>query len=614
MHSNNSVSKVSTRQEEKNVPDWILQALQVLKPPEKLTVSEWADKYRVLDSATSAEPGKWQTTRTEYLRGIMDAFNDPEVEEIIFVKPTQVGGTECLNNILGYVIAQDPSSTLIVYPTLDLAEYTSKKRIQPMVKLSPALGGKYKDDESKMLELNFDGMYVVLSGANSPASLASRPIRFLFMDEVDKYPTNSGKEADPRSLARERTKTFANNKKIFQTSTPTLKRGPIWQEWLNADRQYKYYVPCPHCGHYQVLTFKQIKWKKEEDTADEARLTAYYECEKCKEAIRDHHKPNMIRQGKWQAVKSGGTRRVAFHLNAAYSPWVRFGDMAYEFVRTKGYPEMLMNFVNSWLAEPWEETQVKMNSDKVLERQSEYEIGVVPEDTLLITAGVDVQKGHFYYTVRAWGERMTSWNIDHGVCETWEQLEMIMNMVYRDRNDNPYQINLAAIDSGNDTEDVYEFCVLNQEWAIPVKGSSNPILSKYKVSTIDKIDSKAYGMRLYVVDGGQYKDMIFSRMKRTNTVGSWMVYLGCDREYAEQICAEEKVIERKGGREIEVWRPKTSHAANHYLDCEVYAALAADVLHIRYMQKEDDSPGNQVRPQQQQQQNSWIQQQGGWIK
>jgi len=148
-------------------------ALKILKPPENLTVSQWADKYRILDAKTSAEPGPWRTARTPYLQGIMDAFNDPEIEEIIFVKPTQVGGTESLQNIVGYIIAQDPSPTLIVYPTLELAEYTSKNRIQPMINLCPILLEKYQDKESKILELQFEGMYIVLSGANSPASLAS---------------------------------------------------------------------------------------------------------------------------------------------------------------------------------------------------------------------------------------------------------------------------------------------------------------------------------------------------------------------------------------------------------------------------------------------------------
>jgi len=596
-------------------PDWLQNALKVLKPPERLTVSEWADKYRVLDAKTSAEPGQWRTARTPYLRGIMDAFNDPDIEEIIFCKPTQVGGTETLNNIVGYIIAQDPSPTLIVYPTLDLAEYTSKNRIQPMINICPELRNRYQERESKLLELQFDGMYVVLSGANSPASLASRPIRYLLMDEVDKYPPSAGKEADPRSLARERTKTFAHNKKIFQTSTPTLKNGPIWQEWENADDQRRYYVPCPHCGHYQTFRFKQIKWPDTAKTPEEVQATAYYECEQCHGIITDGHKPGMLRAGRWESEKKIGTRKTAFHLNAIYSPWVRFGDVAYEFKKSKDYPDLLMNFVNSWLAEPWENTEVKMNSDKVLEHQSEYEESVVPDGTLLITAGVDVQKDRFYYTIRAWGASMTSWNIAHGVVDTWDDIEYIMNLPFKDSQGNDYQVNLCAVDSGDKTDEVYDFCVINQEWAVPVKGSSTPLLARYKISTIDKVDSKAYGMRLYIVDGQQYKDMIAGRLNRPNGPGSWMVYKGCDREYAEQICAEEKVIEKRGGREVEVWKLKSSHAANHYLDCEVYAALAADLLHVRYLQPETVKQAGQSKPEslQHEQQNDFIKTSGRWI-
>lgn len=623
MLSNKSALMESTKRKRKsqnNWSDWLLKALEIFKPPERLTVSEWADKYRILDSKTSAEPGPWRTSRTPYLQGIMDAFTDPDIEEIIVVKPTQVGGTEGLNNIIGFIIAQDPSPSLIVYPTLDLAEYTSKNRVQPMVGLCPVLKERYQEKDSKILELQFDGMYVVLSGANSPASLASRPIRFLLMDEVDKFPTYSGKEADPRSLARERTKTFAHNKKIFQTSTPTRKNGPIWQAWEGADDKRRNYVPCPHCGHYQTLKFKQIKWPKTAKTPEEVQSTAYYECEECKGIITDAHKPAMLRAGEWRSEQKNGSRKVAFHMNAIYSPWVRFGDMAYEFKKSKDFPELLMNFVNSWLGEPWENTEVKMNSDKVLERQSEYEEYLVPSGTYLLTAGVDVQRNYFYYTIRAWGLNMTSWNIAHGIAETWDHVEKIMNAPFIDNIGKSYQVNLCAVDSGDRTDEVYDFCAINQEWAIPVKGSSNPLLSRYKISTIDKTDSKAHGLRLYIVDGGQYKDMIAGRIQRPNNLpGSWMVYQGCDREYAEQICAEEKVMEKRGGKEIEVWRPKSSHAANHYLDAEVYAALAADLLQVRYLRPNEDSePRGQAQPQERdtsiKSPDNWIPQKGDWLR
>lgn len=248
-----------------NYPDWMLGSLKTLKPPEKMTVSQWADKYRIIPAGTSNQPGRWKTSKTPYLRGIMDAFSDDRIEEIVFIKPTQVGGTESILNILGYIVDQDPSSTLVVYPSDTLAEDISKNRIQPMLRATKPLAEKFREDDSKLLALQFDNMYIPLTGANSAASLSSKPIRFVLLDEVDKYPPRSGggKEADPISLARERTNTFSYNKKIFITSTPTLKTGAIWREWESCTRQLFFYVPCPHCGRMQRLRFHQLKFPKE---------------------------------------------------------------------------------------------------------------------------------------------------------------------------------------------------------------------------------------------------------------------------------------------------------------------------------------------------------------
>lgn len=594
---------------------WLSKCLKTLKPPENLTVSQFSDKHRILDSKTSAAPGPWRTSTTPYLEGVMNAFNDNEVEEIIFCKPTQVGGTEAMNNMLAYVIAQDPAPALVVYPTLDLAEYASKNRIQTMVEISPQLKERYQIRDSKDLELQFNGMYVVLSGANSPASLASRPIRYLFLDEVDKYPPNSGKESDPISLARERTKTFAYNKKIFLTSTPTVRDGNVWKSFEGADEKRYYYVPCPHCATYQQFKFKQIKWPKDID-ATEAINVAYYECEKCKGKINDGHKMNMLRNGKWKAEnKSSSRKKLAFHLNTIYSPWVRFGDVAYEFLKSKDYPDMLQNFVNSWLAEPWEETQLKLNSDVVKERESEYEEFVIPNDAQILTAGVDVQKSKLYYTIRAWGANYTSWNITHGSVSTFEDIEEIMNATYKNKFGEEFQVNLCCIDSGDRTEEVYDFCYLNSDWVVPVKGSSNQMYSRYKLSTIDKIGSKANGMRLVLVNTSQYKETITTRLKRANGNGSFMVYNGCDEDYAKQITSEHKVKVKKGGREIEVWKTKTAHADNHYLDCEVYACTAADLLNVRYLKEIEPYQATKVYEEVDKKSinNDWIEKKDRWI-
>lgn len=603
-----------------NLPSYIREALKVLKPPERLTVSEWADKYRVLDSKTSNIPGRWSTEQTPYLRAIMDAFTDPEVEEFAFVKPTQVGGTEALNNMIGYVIAQDPAAALVVYPTLELAEFTAENRVKPMINLCRQLAERF-DPASKRLELQFDGMYLVLSGANSESSLASRPCRYLFLDEVDKYPDNAGKEADPISLARERTKTYAYNKKIFMTSTPTLKTNNIWQAWENAETQYQYFVPCPFCGKFHIMVFKNIEFDKK-GTPDEARQSAVYKCPECQKVISDLHKTNMVKAGEWRPVRRGKSRRkIAFHLNAIYSPWVRFGDVAAEWVESHKNPLKLMNFINSWLAEPWEDVENSVTAAQVLEKESKYEKYEIPENTVLLTAGADVQKKCIYYTVRAWLNDMTNYNAVHGKVDSFRELEIVMNQEFYTATGEKYLIDLCCLDSGDQTDDVYEFCYYNSEWCVPVKGSSTKIYSKYNMSKIDKENSLANGMKLIIIDTDFYKDMIAARVHRkTENGGGFFVYADCDAEYAEQIASEHKVVEKnKSGKIIERWKPKKSNVDNHYLDCEVYAYCAADICGIRAIDAERHNQSEQLQEEPQEEKtNPWIKKislnNGSWLK
>lgn len=600
------------------VTEYQKEALKFLKPPEDITVSEWADKYRILDAKTSAMPGPWRTEQTPYLKGIMDEFNNYETEEIVYIKPTQVGGTECLQNMAGYIIQQDPAPTMIVYPTDKLAESISENRLQPMIKAAPTLKKRFLENESSKLELQFDGMYLTLAGSNSPSSLASKAIRFLFLDEVDKYPGASKKEADPISLARERTKTF-HNRKIFITSTPTLKTGHIWKAKEDADIEKHFFVPCPHCGEYIEFKWKQVHFPKEEgmSLADRAEFASYV-CQECGCVITDQDKPDMLRLGEWRTVKQNTkfVRKVAFWMNTLYSPFVRFSEVVKEFLKSKDDPEQLQNFVNSWLAEPWEDTKLKTDADLVMERQTEYEELVVPDWAKMLTGGVDVQENCLYWTIRAWGSYLTSQNITHGQAFSFQEVERVMNLEYQMPDGTPMVVALALIDSGYNADLVYDFCVSNSDWALPSKGSSNPMLSHYKMSTVNKTDSRAFGMNLVLVDTGKYKDMIAGRMKKKNGSGSWMVYAGCDREYAEQVTAEHKVNVKMGnGKVKQEWQLKTSHADNHYLDCEVYALAAADALGVRSLYLNDVKEEPQVKQEKQYApEESWISQhEGNWV-
>lgn len=602
-----------------NSPGYIIDTLEVLKPPEEITVSEWAEKYRILDNKSSALPGSWKNSTTPYLQGIMDELNNYETEEIIFVKPTQVGGSEAIFNMLGYIVTEDPSPTMVVYPTDLLAKSISKNRIDPMIQNSPELKVRYKENDSSVLELQFDDMYVSLVGSNSPSGLASKPIKYLFLDETDKYPGASKKEADPVSLAKERTKTF-HNRKIVMASTPTLKNNHIWAAKESADIEKHYFMPCPHCGKKIEFKFSNLRFPDDSSMSyiDRAEY-ANYVCQECGCVINDQQKYTMLQQGEWQIVehKTQFAKRVVFHLNTLYSPFVRFADVAKEFLLCKDDSDKFQNFVNSWLAEPWEDTKLKTNADMVLSRQTDVPELVVPEWAKLLTGGVDIQETSLYLTIRAFGNYLTSQNIYHQQVLSFTDVERIMNLPFKKENGEELIVQLCLIDSGYDADATYEFCANNSDWAVPVKGSSNPMLSHYKLSKINKATSSANGMDLVIVDGGKYKDMIAGRMKKKNGKGSWMVYDGCDREYAEQVTAEHKVnVKTNNGKVRQEWRLKTSHADNHYLDTEVYALAAADIMGARSLHLQDEVVEEPV-PQNNMPVNSeesWIQANESWLE
>lgn len=588
-----TLARASTRRKSKSVEkqrprvEWFPEELEAFKPPERYTVSEWADNFRVLTSV-SAEPGRWRTNRTPYLKEPMDRFTDPLIEKIVLCFGAQLGKTETELNMIGYALDQTSSPTMMVYPTDTIAKFASDKRVQPMIKSVKSISDKF-DENSKLLELDFNnGNYMVLVGANSPSSLSSRSIKYLFFDEIDKYPAFAGKEADPIKLATERTKTFVD-KKIVMVSTPTVESGNIWQAFMSANERRQYYVPCPHCGVSQTLKFKQIKWPEEHnDNADMIRDTAYYECEHCGERIYDKHKMEMLRRGEWRAVNESQSkvRSVSYHLSSIYSPWVTFGDVAYEFKNSKGAPATLMNFINSWLAEPWKSSKTKSTQNMEF-TQSNYPCGVVPDKAVLLIASVDVQLDHFWWEVRAYAPGVKSYLIDYGQASTWEDLEeIIINREYPSEYGEPRQVMKAGIDSGFRTDEVYQFCSRFPEVCIPVKGSSNhsTMAAPYTMTSLEK--GVVGGLKLYVLNTDYWKDFIFARMIRlADEDGTIHLYKECPQEYSDHLRSEEKQEIRnvKTGAVTVQWKPLTSHPVNHLLDTCTYNAAVADIAGVKYL-------------------------------
>jgi phage terminase large subunit GpA-like protein len=532
----------------------------------------------------------------------MDAFSDPYIEKIVMESGTQLGKTEFLYNCLGYIIHQAPASTLVILPTLDLARYASRNRIQPMIEACDELRLRkpINDDQYSLLEMNFPNMVLTLSGANSPASLASRPCKYILLDEVNKYPKfMRGEEADPISLSTERQKTFWDKKTLI-VSSPTVENGQVTRERKSCDITYHCYVPCLECGAMQVLEFEHVKWpdnldKNSPTYIQEVQESAWYECPYCHAMLENNQRAAMIAGYEWRqdepisATYTGSVRSNGYHLNSLYSPWLTWGDIAAEFLRSKNYPEKLQNFLNSWLAQPWVERIHEVEEDEILSHRTELPPLVVPKEAFVLTAGIDVQKEGFYYVVRAWARDYTSWLIRYGYIMSWDIIhKIIFQDVYPvEDTDQPLHIWRAAIDTGgsegaeegvSSTEEVYAWLRDNSQGVVfGVKGSSRSMATRLSQAVIDKMPGRRNipipgGIILWNVDTVKFKELIHYRLQvESGQAQAIHLHAETGHDYARQITAEEKRRNQKGKVEWVQIRKD-----NHYLDCEVYCAATVD--------------------------------------
>lgn len=554
---------------------------KLVTPPERLKVSDWADSYRKLSSESSAEPGKWHTQRAPYQREIMNAVNDQSVETVVVMSSAQVGKTEIINNIVGYYIHQDPAPMLVVQPTEKMAESWSMDRLSPMLRDSTVFKDLVKDPRSrdsgnKILYKRFPGGHITMAGSNSPSSLASRPVRVVLCDEVDRYPFSAGSEGDPVNLAKKRATTFWN-RKIILTSTPTIKDfSRIEAAYLQSD-QRRYYVPCSSCGEYQTLKWSQIRWPK--DKPEEA----CYVCEVNGCVLVDTDKMEMLALGKWQPEAPELKGNIAgFHINELYSPWVTWGRMAAEFLKAKLLPETLKTWVNTSLGESWEENGDSVAEGSLLARRENWG-ELCPNGVLVITAGVDVQDDRLELEIVGWGLKEESWSLDYKVihgdpvrAEIWQDLDSILEKPIKHAYGINMRIATTCVDSGgHHTAAVYSYCKKRQLRRIfAVKGSS--ISGKALVSR-PSISNKMR-VKLFSIGTDTAKEMIYSRLK-IETIGSGYCHFPANRddEYFKQLTAEKLVTRYHKGYPVRKWE-KPAGRRNEALDCRVYALAAFGIL------------------------------------
>lgn len=570
--------------------------LKNLEPPPDITIAEWADRYRYLSSESAAEPGRWKTSRAPYQREPMNAFSDDHVKKVVLMWAAQMGKTDSMIlNPLGYHAKEDPCPIMILQPTVEMAETVSKTRVVPMFRDTPALRelirDKSRDGGNTIREKKFPGGYVTLQGANSPASLASRPIRILMADEIDRYPPSAGKEGDPLLLAEKRMTAFWNSKEAV-TSTPTIKeQSRIEVEYLNSTMEV-WHVPCPHCGAFQPLIWSHVKFDSN-GIREGTNMDVFYECDTCGVVGTETEWKQMQAGGKYIAAHP--KRRVrGFFVNGLSNPFKAWSEIAADFIKAtdearRGNKEALITFTNTVLAETWDEAGEQVDDSELMERLEDYRCEV-PEPVMYLTAGVDTQDDRFEYEVVGWGIGKESWGIEKGVIygdmkqpDVYQRLDQTLLKTWKKKDGTKMTLTAACVDSGgHHSNEVYRFCLERWNrnvWAIKGsnKGMEAPFISNPTRNNRVKVPLFTIG-----VDTG--KCLVYDRLNVKHPGPGYCHFPKGDRGYDERyfkgLTAEKHVVTYKQGRATWVWLLKERGRRNEPLDIRNYAMAAMEIAHL----------------------------------
>ncbi len=583
-------------------------------PRVRMGVADWADNNRVLTSAETSMPGPWRTAVVPFIREIMNSLSaDSDCETVVFMKPTQVAGTESLINWTGYAIDQQPGPMMVVQPTIELAELWSKQRLANMIAGSPVLSAKVpparsRDGGNTTMLKEYPGGVLRMSGANSATSLRSMPVGKLGLDEVDAYPDDVDGEGDPIGLALERTNNFPR-RKVFINSTPTVRGASNVEKYYERSDQRRYHVPCPHCGHKQHLRHAQFKYEFAEGKEGDPDhlIDAKYQCESCSQLIAEHHKTWMLENGEWIAAYPGRKIR-GYHLNSYYSP-IGLGrtwkERAVQFLRALKDPVELKRFINTALGETWEDKSSSLKANELQQRAKPYALRTVPSGVLLLTAGIDTQDDRLEMYVWGWGRANRCHIIDRIIIygnpaapstpdqpNVWDKLKAYLDYQYRNQFGIDMRIEAAAIDSaGHHTQSVYRFC---RAWSgrtilfATIGRASKALYSKpSKVDVSDAGGTVTGGLLLWTVGVDQAKSALYGALLADRQTfadgGELLVNFAdeLDEDFYNQLTAEVYDLVNKR------WVKKKGQVRNEALDCWNLAYFAACAPPIRMLNATD---------------------------
>lgn len=587
-------------------------------PPPELTVSEWAEATRVLPESSAARGARWRNASAPYLVGVMDAMHEPGVKLVALMKCNQVGGSEALHNIIGYHIEHDPCPMLMVHPAEGVAEEWSKDRLADLIRSTPAIADAVTEkrsprgaqtDGSTLSMKMFPGGYLVVGGANTPNTFARRSVRRAFGDDVDRFPAVVGEEGDPSDLLVNRMDTFLDGCAFF-VSTPTLKGGRIDTLYQDSDRR-RYFVPCLTCGHEDYLTWQDAThFSVQFDDRDPE--TARIVCPACGAAHYEPDRRRMIPLGLDIEPAGKGWRpteipvqagHVGFHLPAMLSllgvitlPYLVEQWLA---AREKG-KESLRVFINTKLAEGWEDRGARKDPQALIGRRASYGEGIeVPAWAVCLTAGVDVQADRFELSVFGWGAAEERCVVDHRVVpgdpkqqETREQLLAALERRYAHASGHHLPIHATCLDTGYATEEMYDFVLTYQVRRIyATKGfggkSGEPIVGKPAEKRYGK---RPRPVRLYPINTDDAKANIMSALAQEAPGPSYIHFPALDtvnEEYFAQLCAEHKETRYNKSNVATHFLWVQDRDRNEALDCAVLAFAAYRIVNPNIRQMAD---------------------------
>lgn len=565
-----------------------------LRPPPRLSLSEWAEKYYRLSPENSSTPGRLKLMK--FQRDLFDMFTDPEIESISVMKAARIGYTLGLQCLIGYHFHYDPAPMMFALPTKDDIVDFAADTIDPMRRdirevgeiVPERIAGK-RQKSTKLFGTN--GSSLTLASAQTPRAFRRITIRIAVSDENDGVETDARTKVEGNfmKLLERRTTTFWN-RKIIAGSTPKVKGISQIEDLFDAGTQHEYQIKCPGCHDLFFLEWKHINWDKDADGTHRPE-TAHAVCPHCGSVIEESQKVWAEENGEFVRQNFNcPDKKVSVRINALISPFpnARWSVLVEEFLEACANPlELMPAFVNTILGETWEVQGQRLTSEAMKELREDWG-DKLPAEVVALTAGVDIQADRWEVHVVGWTADERAYSVAYEIGygdptsgEFWDELDLVLESKYAHAIKDEMPIHAACVDSGHETQRVYKFVRrpgmwTRNVWAIKgMAGQGKPIWPR----RMEKTKSSAM---LAIVGVDNAKDMIYRKLAlRGDKPGRFYFRHGSDDEFFDQLTSEERIDEKDSqGFPKHTWQLKPGVERNEVLDTTVYALAALEGLVI----------------------------------